>query len=315
MSEHTRENELDVLTYNVWLRPSYFIDGQRARVRELARYLQGHDVLVLCETFAKNSSRYLFDTLRQYYPHQTGVLGAPRLFAGEGVRMGNGGVTILSRWPIVARDERSFGRLLKGPDAYADKGVLYACINKGGQVYHLFGSHTQAPPEPAFRAAYKLARRDADRAYRELRLEQFAVIGRFVRELRIPANEPVVIAGDLNTDKLGAPQEFEQMLERLDAAFPQRVSGRPGTWEPAANPLSTGQLEWLDYVLWSRSHLQPESSQLEVRAIRSQNSWRRLPGGREYNDLSDHHAVRAVFVFPERRAREAHLGAKLRRIA
>ncbi len=310
MPRPPRENELTVLAYNVWLRPGYFLDGQAARAKLLPRELLRHDVLVLSETFAA-SSRLLFEALAPHYPYQSGVLGKPRLTDGP-MRVGNGGVTILSRWPVVARDERHFHGCLRGPDAYADKGVLYACIRKLGRRYHLFGSHTQAPPESPFRVVYRWVRRDADAIYRDLRLQQFAMIGRFIKQVAPPADEPVVIAGDLNTDMLGAPDEYAQMLELLDAKLPEERWGRPATWEPGENPLCGGRDEWLDYVLWSRSHLQPRAAELEVRAIRSPFHWRRLPGGRRYHDLSDHHAVWARLEYPEANQRSAALTSESR---
>lgn len=294
---------LRVLTYNVWLRPPPFLDGQASRARALPQQLRGHDVLVLCEAFRRRLSLELFADLAGAYPHQSHPApprdATDRSDTDNGVRLWGGGVAILSRWPIEATARRSFSGIIGHPDRHANKGVLYARINKQGQRYHIFGSHTQAPPEGYVRAAHRALGRDAEARFLAFREAQFDRMRAFIEEQAISRQEPVVIAGDLNTDRLNAPAEYEGMLRRLAAAEGQHTAGPAATFDPQHNPLATGQRPmWLDYVLWSRRHLQPAGSQIRVLPLREEQGWRRHPLGRRHHDLSDHYAVAAELVFP-----------------
>lgn len=291
---------IDLLTYNIWVRPWFLFDGRAQRLRWLERCLRGYDVVVLNEAFAVSLCQRLLDGLRDEYPHQSGILGSPSLPRplGRGLKLWNGGVVILSRWPMERVDSRSFRKCLGPVDNGSDKGVVYARINKAGQRYHVLGTHTQAEPESYVRWGYKVLGRDVDAAFLSYRLANFEVIRTFVEELRIPADEPVIIAGDMNTDRLGAPAAFEQMLTCLNAGFPEEQRGHHATIDPIANPLATGtRAEWLDYVLWSRSHLQPSRSLIEARVLQADQTWRRHPLDCAQRDLSDHYAVFARLEF------------------
>jgi endonuclease/exonuclease/phosphatase family metal-dependent hydrolase len=292
---------IDLLTYNIWVRSWFLLDGRAQRLRWLERSVRGYDVVVLNEAFAKSLCQRLFDGLRDEYPYQSEILGGPSLPRplGRGLKLWNGGVAILSRWPMERVETRSFIHRLGPVDNGSDKGVVYARINKGGQRYHVLGTHTQAAPEGIVRWAYKALGRDVDAAFRSYRLANFAVIRTLVEDLKIRANEPVIIAGDMNTDRLGAPESFEQMLTYLNVAFPTHQSGHHATLDPATNPLATGKrAEWLDYVLWSRSHLQPHRSHIEARVMLADEAYRRHPLDHAQRDLSDHYAVFAHLEFP-----------------
>ncbi len=292
---------LDVLTYNIWVRSWFLFDGRAQRLRWLQHHLRGYDVVVLNEAFATSLCRRLFDGLADEYPYQTEVLGGPSLPRplGRGLKLWNGGVVILSRWPVERVQTRSFIHRLGPVDNGSDKGVVYARIDKSGQPYHIFGAHTQASPETFVRWAYQALGRDVDAVFRSYRLANFDVIRTLVEDLRIPAHEPVIIAGDMNTDRLGAPESFEQMLTYLNVGFPRDQGGHHATIDPAANPLATGKhAEWLDYVLWSRSHLQPSQSRIEARVMLADQPYRRHPLDRAQRDLSDHYAVFAHLEFP-----------------
>jgi endonuclease/exonuclease/phosphatase family metal-dependent hydrolase len=287
--------ELDVLAYNVWLRPGVF-DGQWPRARHLADALTGHDVLVLSEVFRRSVTEFLLTKLAEHYPYQTRIVGDD---PAHGPLQINGGVIIVSRYPIVSEDHQTFGDLSRGPDAWSAKGVAYACIDKLGQRYHVFGSHTQSDPEPLYRAAYSFVGRDAQIQYRRLRAAQFDRIKKMIESKRIPDCEPVIVAGDLNTDRLGCPDEFAEMLDRIDVSFPRVAEDATSTFTPTQNPLcGEGRDQWLDYVLWSRSHLAPERCLLEVVQPKAKDGWQRHPWGQRYEDLSDHYAVRCRMTFP-----------------
>lgn len=279
-----RAASFELLAYNTWMRPSVLFPGeaQGPRAQLLARELEGYDALVLAELFDARARHTILSGLAaRGYRYLTRPLGR------DGVLVKDGGVVIASRWPIVAQDQRLFGvcvnthlclgsRCLVG-DCNAQKGVVYACVEKEGQRYHLFGSHAQAGHFPAAR---------------EVRARQMQIIRAFVEEQRIPRGEPVLIAGDLNVDRAAAGEEYRHAL-RVLGARPPPDRGAPGySFDPATNSWARDDSprdprQQIDHILVSRDHLRPTRAFFEVRPVRA--------GGQ---DLSDHHAVHAYLEFP-----------------
>jgi endonuclease/exonuclease/phosphatase family metal-dependent hydrolase len=291
------EQELDLLAYNVWLRP-WLPDAQEKRAALLPELLRGHDVIVLAEAFHRKLVPQMLEAIVDEYPHQTPVLGGltwPRPL-GPGTKMWNGGVVVASRWPIEATDTRSFRPCMGWMDGLADKGVLYAAIRKAGRRYHLFAAHVQADPEPIVHLGYHLTFRDADVWFRRYRAQNLEIVRGFIEELELPEDEPVLIVGDLNVNRFGERGQYGRMLDILKAEAPEETSGHPSTFDCATNSWLTGDsAQWLDYALWSRTHLQPRASHVEVKLMRSRVPYRHRR--QNHWDLSDHYAIRARFDF------------------
>jgi len=278
----TENIAVNVLAYNIYMRPTgFFPNGQRTRVRLLPGRLHGYDAIIFSEAFDDDIRQALRDGLRREYPHQTRVVGRDR-----GIEQ-DGGVLLVSKWPIVTEDQLRFGDTCSGSDCKADKGAIYAALDVRGLRVHVFGSHTQADPG---------AREQ------RIRRRQFEMIADFIRRKNIPAREPVLIGGDLNVDRLRSPAEFDEMLRILDAALPTPM-GHPFTYDPSTNALARiggGRPEYLDYVLFQKSHLTPPISRNEVRMLRSHQGWSEDADLPSLWDLSDHYPVLGHFQFPPR---------------
>ncbi len=259
---------LDVLTFNAFLRP-LLPDGQSERTPPMASELVGYDVVLLQELFSNWHRQRLLEDLRAAYPHQSRLLGRDRGLGQDG------GVVIVSKWPIERQFQRLFGEDCAAEDCLAEKGVLYARINKEGRRIHLFATHLQAGID-----------------YEALRERQLGTIKRLIDQMRLPADEPVLIGGDLNVDRFAGARTgaFKRMIRILEAGHPSPPTAdglhRP-TIDPARNPLTDNALPlYLDYVLYSKAHLRPVSAFNDVRPIMSAGQ-----------PLSDHYAVHGRFVF------------------
>lgn len=263
---------LHVLTYNVFLRAPALVlrDGQDRRSLQMASQLRGYDVILLQEAFSDRYREQLLEGLALDYPFRSAVLGRDRLLRQDG------GVVIVSRWPILHQAQRTFGETCSGIDCLASKGVVYARIDKLGSTYHLFAAHTQA---------------DKGDSKATVRRDQLRMIRKLVDSQHIPPDEAVIVGGDLNVDLFSddTDGEYSSMQRILDATHPRPIPG-PGysaTWDGAANELVQGQArEYLDYLLYSNRHLVPCDSFNEVRAL--------AVDGRA---LSDHFAVYGRFDF------------------
>ena len=195
--------------------------------------LQGHDAIVFVEAFSDSHRELILQRLLLEYPYQGRILGA------DTVGLQDGGVIILSKWSIEAEDQTIFNDRT-GVDWFADKGVNYAQINKAGQLYHVFGTHLDS------------AQNAGDRAIPTLQLRQMAS---FIKERSIGSGEAVLMAGDFNIDKNGdnGPfgSKYSRILTTLNASQPP-IEGFAFSTNPAG--------QWLDYVLYSNGHLQPNRS-------------------------------------------------------
>ena len=276
-------NSFNVLAYNIYMRPtSMFFNDQSDRGRLLPSKLLGFDVIVFSEAFDDPVRNRLIADLRHEYPYSTSILGS------DHETQQDGGVIILSRWPITAQDQYLFGNVCSGifDDCLAQKGVLYARIEKYGRTYHVFGSHTQA---------------ENSTERQQTRQRQFGIIKAFIDSMRLPDTEPVFIAGDLNVNKYDA-REYTAMLRTLDAWQPRQF-GHPYSFDPTINRRARGRREYLDYVLVSNRHLQPTTAIIETLLLRSPKRFG-LPIDvdndvlRGNYDLSDHFPVFGHFMFP-----------------
>lgn len=275
--------ELDVLTWNLALLPAGASDGSTwRRLPHMPGAIGRHDVLILTEAFADRPREWLLERLRGEYPHAT------RVVSGRNPLRQDGGVVILSRWPIEREAQVVYSRAA-GVDRLAEKGAVYARVRKQGQVVHVVGTHLQSGrPDQPTRAAARAAQA------RQLRA--------FVEGLHLPADEPLLLGGDFNVDLTlapdGAPRgELASLLATLNAALPARpLEGLRFTYDGLLNPLATDdERSHLDHVLWSRAHLAPRESAQGAHLARASAPFR--VRGRDVLDLSDHHPLRATFRF------------------
>lgn len=253
---------VDVLTFNAALLPEFVADtDQRERSARMAPHLTGYDVLVMQELFVDRWREALLLQLHDAYPYRGELVGRDGA-AGLPWRQ-DGGVVILSRWPIERQATSTFGDVCSGTDCLADKGVAYVAVRVCDRLVHVFGTHAQS--------IY-------GRSVEDVRARQFARLRTFLSEQSIPRNEPVILAGDFNVDAY-AP-ERDRMLEVLDATFPPIVGPRRYTWDPQDNAYADGPRQWLDYVLFANDHVAPVASWNRALALRDESL-----------DLSDHFAV------------------------
>nr|XP_054759907.1 sphingomyelinase C-like [Lytechinus pictus] len=304
-----------VIAYNVWeLRYLYYQNGQRERTCRIPReVVQRHpdvDVIVFNEAFMGGcfsefnstigASILTFrDILTQYgFIYYTNTVGDPPQIP----KLENGGVFIASRWPIIKEDNCIYtDSVMATADAISGKGAVYAKVEKTvdgtSMTYHILGTHLQATSRPT-----------AD----IVRVSQAEEMHELMMKQNIPDDEPVIYAGDLNARN--GTRHGNNVMQALDAAIPNFIGDRIYTYDGPENDLLVSNgTSWIDYAVFSKSHLQPSSSTLEVVRPRSQepfdvcmlslavvptyaNSERCLLN-MTVTDLADHYAVMGVFDF------------------
>ena len=265
-------NQLRVLNYNAWiLLPGITAKNSANRLETIAQYMTGYDAIVFEEVFDPLLNAQFRAAISSEYPYQTETpwkLG----------KLLTGGSFIASRWPIVQQDSQVYDACIRD-GCLAAKGINYAHIQKGSNDYHIFGTHTHAYTTPD------------DIAVRFAHLAQFK---QFVDSKQIDANEPVIMAGDFNVDKINFPSEYEDFIALLNGTEPQAEGLYPYSYAGKANVYAEDQYnEYLDYVLFSNEHVAPFNASNTLLVPRSTapehwGSW----------DLSDHFPVEGYFEFP-----------------
>ncbi|MFF5970895.1 sphingomyelin phosphodiesterase [Streptomyces sp. NPDC012769] len=292
-SATTATPRLKVLTYNVFLfskslYPNWGQDHRAAAIPQTP-FFQGNDVVVLQEAFDNSTSDSLKAKAAAQYPHQTPVVG--RSTSGWDATGGaysattpeDGGVTLLSKWPIVRKEQYVYKDAC-GADWYSNKGFVYAVLDVNGTKAHVVGTHAQST-DPGCSAGEAA----------QMRSRQFKNIDAFLDAKNIPAGEQVIVTGDLNVDS--RTPEYATMLADAGLVGADARTGHPYSFDTEQNSIARDRYpddprEDLDYVLFRAGHARPAGWTnhvvLEQSAPWTVSSW----GTRyTYTNLSDHYPV------------------------
>ncbi len=271
-------NILNVMSYNVFMRPMELFpnDDQDTRADHIADYVHDMDAIILQEVFDNGTRATLLANLAAEYPYQSSVVDEPSN------ALEDGGVVIVSKWPIEVEDQYLWGDTCHEDDCLSNKGVKYVRIDKLGKKYHLFGTHMDAFNE----------QEDID-----TRKQQLVDWRTYIDSKSIPADEAVIMGGDYNIDKFANKQgEYDSLWGDFGAQLPIYV-GNYSTWDPEFNLYNLGEPydpEYLDYVLNNVDYRQATSNTHNALMMRSNHidMWRIF-------DLSDHQPIWSRFIFPE----------------
>ncbi|RKT07866.1 sphingomyelin phosphodiesterase [Streptomyces sp. 3211.6] len=284
---------LSVLTYNTFLMSKNLYPnwGQDHRAAEIpkASFFQGRDVVVLQEAFDNGASDALKANAAAQYPYQTPVVGRSK--SGWDATGGSysattpedGGVTILSKWPVL-RKEQVIYKDACGSDWWSNKGFAYVVLDVNGTKVHVVGTHAQSTDSGCGTGEAA-----------QMRSRQFKAIDAFLDAKNIPADEQVIVAGDMNVDSRSP--EYSSMLTDLDLAPADTRTGHPYSFDTALNSIAnyrypTDPREDLDYVLYRKGNARP--SGWENNVVKEESTpWTVSSWGTSYtySNLSDHYPV------------------------
>lgn len=286
---------LKVLTYNVFLMSKNLYPnwGQDHRAAEIPKtsFFHGNDVVVLQEAFDNSSSDALKGAAATEYPYQTPVVGRSKSGwdatggAYSAVTPEDGGVTVLSKWPILHKEQYVYKDAC-GADWWSNKGFAYVVLNVNGTKVHVVGTHAQST-DPGCGAGEAAT----------MRSRQFKAIDAFLDAKNIPADEEVLVAGDLNVDSRSA--EYTSLLNDAGLVGADARTGHPYSFDTQDNSIAHYRYpddprEDLDYVLNRAGHARPAGWHNEV--VKEHSApWTVTSWGTSYTytNLSDHYPLRA----------------------
>ncbi|MFJ7946885.1 sphingomyelin phosphodiesterase [Streptomyces sp. NPDC096354] len=284
---------LKILTYNTFLMSKNLYPnwGQDHRATEIARasFFQGNDVVVLQEAFDNSASDALAQNASAQYPYRTPVVGRSKSGwdatggAYSATTPEDGGVTVLSKWPIV-RKEQFIYKDACGSDWWSNKGFVYAELNVNGTTVHVVGTHAQSTDSGC-----------ATGEAAQMRSRQFKQIDAFLDAKNIPASEQVIVAGDMNVDSRSP--EYASMLADAGLTGADARTGHPYSFDTQDNSIASYRYpddprEDLDYVLHRAGHAKPSGWTNEV--VKEQSApWTVSSWGTDYTytNLSDHYPL------------------------
>jgi len=276
LSNDKSPHVFDVLTYNVYMRPTtLYQNGQTIRAKALPSQLSGYDAIVFQEVFDDHARKILLTGLKSEYPYQSKILGSDGSVIGQ-----DGGVVIISRWPIIKQKQFLFGPVCEGADCLAEKGISYVSLDKKGTTYHLFGTHLEAD-------------------YGKITRQQLDLFKEFIDHINPPKSDPVLLAGDFNVNSETNPATpFNDLLSRLEAEKPKHT-GVLYSYECTVNDIISCESgrSYYDHVLAAIGYAKPTKSFNEVKLVRSEEEWKQYNFEKANWDLSDHFPVHGHFEF------------------
>lgn len=284
---------LKVLSYNAFLfsktlYPNWGQDHRAAAIPQ-TDFFRGNDVVVLQEAFDNSSSDALQRRAAAEYPHQTPVMGRSK--SGWDATSGaysattpeDGGVTVLSKWPVVRKEQYVYKDAC-GADWWSNKGFVYAVLDVNGSRVHVVGTHAQST-DPGCKAGEAAA----------VRSRQFRAMDAFLDAKNIPASEQVVVAGDFNVDRHSA--EYASLLADAGLAAEDARTGHRYSFDTEENSIAADRYpddprEDLDHVLHRAGHARPAGWTNDV--VKEESApWSVRSWGTTYTytNLSDHYPV------------------------
>ncbi|AND63400.1 hypothetical protein AX766_02655 [Flavobacterium covae] len=290
-----------VMSYNVYQLPSVLTQYKsKERAVELQKYISNlgtetPDVLVIQEGFNARFSDEFIAKIKWVYPYMSSLLGLycssgkgtvlyPNDWDGYYGDCGdtlfhiNGGIIILSKYPILKKYQMIFKNKINSPEGLTNRGVAYVIVQKNGKNYHVMGTHT-ASEQPNFPG-------------RLTREKQFEEMKAFKESFKIPNSEPVIYAGDMNVEYT-LTDEFQKMKTLLNGThnyFFNPLTDR-GTYSNQNTVVRyqgyNNYNNTLDYIFLDKDHKLPEY-------ITPTNRFTAQYFG---GDISDHDPVYTKFVF------------------
>ncbi|WP_119343017.1 sphingomyelin phosphodiesterase [Facilibium subflavum] len=267
-------NSISLASYNIQAFPFYIgvaldLNKTHSRIAYLSNspYFKDFDAIAFQEAWAYDVRNTLINNMKQSYPYFYDPIPQH-----THLKPLNSGLLILSKWPILTKKFLNYTdtQTLTDADFMTNKGVLYIKINKNGQIYHIFATHTQA--------------QDTEKAI-QLRQREFRLIEKFIYAQNIPTNEPVLLLGDLNTDYYNKNQYqyFKQILKPSVYLNTQNKSPKysyDADLNMMIDPNAKAEYGLYDYISPLQDYRQPIDAAFQVTPIRAldkismyQRSW------------------------------------------
>jgi len=262
-NDNDQPSQITLMSYNVMLVPRLLVFERdqitRAHLLTKAKFLRSSDILCLQEVFQPKPTQILLNSLAETYPYSTPILGNEedehywdetwnREIGRSSLKFVSGGLTILSKWPIIHAAQYFYRHSCSG-HTFVRNGFIYARIlySKKEIPIHVIGTHLQ----PSNHRGCYLSSEN------EVREKQMNELTGFIDERNISKNELLFILGDFNVDKYNVEQ-YETMIDILRVKEQYLYSSSiPCTWDSSFNAMTNSnhqENQLLDYIFIHKDH-------------------------------------------------------------
>jgi len=309
---------LSVMNYNTRQLPKFLLindwdqDNRLKRLPDALRRPEYQaDILILDELMTQDAFEKV-NGLKDVYPYITTVVGKDcsggdldSLIGPCSKILPRSGVMALSKFPILQTHGLIYRNAASGTwDAKANKGAIYIKVSVNGLPVHVVGTHVQADEGKVDGGP--------------TRILQMQELRNWISAFSIPNDEPIILAGDINT-RLGTQEQHTIFDGNFVFNF---VPHGFGTFSASTDWLTRADAyhsktslyaeKHLDYVATWANHLQPRKpAYMSILNLKAEEKWywNYLEGwwvlhegpyhhDGYYNDVSDHYPVVAAFEFP-----------------
>lgn len=211
------KTSVSILSYNLyclpWIATAFSPSScpmPRERSTAFHKHICSYDVISLQEVWDPCYSS-VEKFARENNLHVVGS-SAPSTFRYISLRVFGGGLMIMSKYPIVDRQEIIFDRGWDA-DRFVTKGVLYAKIQIGASYVHVFNTHLQA--------SYGYEFDFITNPYITPRQKQIKRLTAFIDKVTSKDRYPIMVMGDFNVNARRTPEdgddskEYSEMIELL----------------------------------------------------------------------------------------------------
>lgn len=205
------------LSYNLYCLPwlaSFFSPSAcpfpSERASSFLDHIQSYDILALQEVWDPRYKK-VENFVRANKLYSVGST-APSSLEYLKLRLFGGGLMIISKYPIEAKEELVFDKGVAS-DGFVTKGVLYAKVKVGSSYLHVFNTHLQA--------SYGYEFDFENNPYADIRKRQLEQLTKFINKQTAKDQYPIFLMGDFNVNARRAPDdaansaEYDHMLRIL----------------------------------------------------------------------------------------------------
>lgn len=183
---------MEIITYNIWDLPLWFVRNRKKRLREIGRFVaeRGTDIVCLQESWSLEYRAVLSEYMRAQGYHD--AIHQAR------IKRNNGGLLTFSKFPITSVRFIPFGRWgLSVSEFIGNKGVLETIIETPAGVLRVLNIHLHHESSKLFKTARM--------RMRQLR-KIFAV-------LKKESSLPTILAGDFNQHDMHIDSAFMKIFD------------------------------------------------------------------------------------------------------
>jgi len=184
---------MEIITYNIWDLPLWFVRNRKSRLLEIGRLLADHGAEVIClqESWSLDHRKALSEYLRDNGYHDA--------VQQAGIKRNNGGLLTFSKFPIKSVRFIPFGRwVLSASEVIGNKGVLETVIETPKGLLRVLNIHLHHQSSKFIKT-------------KKIRLRQ---LRKLFRTLKHESDMPIILAGDFNEHAMMEHQSFATLFEK-----------------------------------------------------------------------------------------------------